>query len=171
MDFRWFRWNFAIDKEIMSRIVPVCPDMPLLELQNNVVNEYFLVRMRYLFCFWVISLLIPESLQLDLPHNRLYWGWLRKSWKSNNAYDDYRVHLGLCTCGYIIFVYMWIRNSGAHTYIVVFCFFFLYMFWDEWLHRFQGFFNLLLYTTRIYVDETEKEFKLRNAPMMHFVYM
>ncbi|KAH0850460.1 hypothetical protein HID58_095507, partial [Brassica napus] len=30
------------DFEIMSRIVPVCPDMPLLELQNNVVNEYFL---------------------------------------------------------------------------------------------------------------------------------
>ncbi|KAF3539476.1 hypothetical protein F2Q69_00024317 [Brassica cretica] len=42
------RWNFAIDKEIMSRIVPVFPGMPLIELQNNVVNEFFTVWLRHL---------------------------------------------------------------------------------------------------------------------------
>ncbi|KAF2546151.1 hypothetical protein F2Q70_00020108 [Brassica cretica] len=32
-----------MDKEIMSRIILVFPDMSLLELQNNVVNEFFTV--------------------------------------------------------------------------------------------------------------------------------
>ncbi|KAH0873461.1 hypothetical protein HID58_070823, partial [Brassica napus] len=42
------RWNFAIDKKIMSRIVPVFPGMPLIELQSNVINEFFTVRLRHL---------------------------------------------------------------------------------------------------------------------------
>ncbi|KAF3518262.1 hypothetical protein DY000_02060823 [Brassica cretica] len=45
------RWNFAIDKKIMSRIVPVFPGMPLIELQSNVINEFFTVRLRHLRCF------------------------------------------------------------------------------------------------------------------------
>ncbi|KAH0906463.1 hypothetical protein HID58_038290 [Brassica napus] len=34
-------WNFAIDKKKMSRIVPVRPNMSLLELQNNVTKDSF----------------------------------------------------------------------------------------------------------------------------------
>ena len=37
------RWNFAMDKEIMLQIILIFPDMSLLELQNNVVNEFFTV--------------------------------------------------------------------------------------------------------------------------------
>ncbi|CAG7893631.1 unnamed protein product [Brassica rapa] len=32
-----------MDKEIMSQIILIFPDMSLLELQNNVVNEFFTV--------------------------------------------------------------------------------------------------------------------------------
>ena len=34
-------WNFSIDKHQMSRIVTLSPSMTLLELQNNVLNEFF----------------------------------------------------------------------------------------------------------------------------------
>ena len=34
-------WNFSIDKHQMSRIVTLSPTMTLLELQNNVLKEFF----------------------------------------------------------------------------------------------------------------------------------
>ncbi|KAH0911117.1 hypothetical protein HID58_034438 [Brassica napus] len=34
-------WNFSIDKHQMSRIVTLSPSMTLLELQNNVLKEFF----------------------------------------------------------------------------------------------------------------------------------
>ena len=37
------RWNFALDKDNMSQIILVFPDMSLLELQNNVANKFFTV--------------------------------------------------------------------------------------------------------------------------------
>lgn len=34
-------WTFAIDKHYMSKIVPLSPMMTLLELQSNVLKEFY----------------------------------------------------------------------------------------------------------------------------------
>ncbi|KAF3537703.1 hypothetical protein F2Q69_00021243 [Brassica cretica] len=34
-------WTFTIDKHHMSRIVPLSPTMTLLELQSNVLKEFY----------------------------------------------------------------------------------------------------------------------------------